>query len=62
MTMPREKMPLKSAAEVMLTAEEKRLAATKLLNKDVLGHKLIIMSSEVSARWLTPADTGGLLL
>ncbi len=40
-----------SAAEVTLTAEEKRLAATELRNKDVLGHKLNFMSSEVSARY-----------
>ncbi len=45
MTMPHEKMPLMSAAEVTLTAEEKRLAATELRNKDVLGHKLNFMSS-----------------
>jgi hypothetical protein len=51
MTMPREKMPLMSAAEVMLTAEEKRLAATELHKKDVLGHNLNVMSSEVSARY-----------
>ncbi len=36
-----EKMPLMSAAEVTLTAEE----------KDVLGHKLNFMSSEVIARY-----------
>jgi hypothetical protein len=51
MTMPRDKMPLMSAAEVTLTAEEKRLAVTELRNKDVLGHKLNFMSSEVSARY-----------
>jgi hypothetical protein len=39
-----------SAAEVTLTAEEKRFPPTKLRNKDVLGHKLNFMSSEVSAR------------
>jgi hypothetical protein len=49
--MPREKMPLMSATEVMLTAEEKRLAATELHKKDVLGHNLNVMSSEVSARY-----------
>ncbi len=48
MAMPRDKMPLMSAAEVTLMAEEKRLAATKLRNKDVLGHKLNFISSEVS--------------
>ncbi len=51
MAMPRDKMPLMSAAEVTLRAEEKRLAATVLRNKDVLGHKLNFMSSEVSARY-----------
>ena len=51
MAMPRDKMPLMSAAKVTLTAEEKRLAATELRNKDVLGHKLNFMSSEVSARY-----------
>ncbi len=49
--MPREKMPLMSAAEVTLTAEEKRLVATELRNKDVMGHKLNFMSSEVSVRY-----------
>jgi hypothetical protein len=39
-----------SATEVTLTAEEKQIAVTKLRNKDVLGHKLNFMSSEVSAR------------
>ncbi len=45
MAMPRDKMPLMSAAEVTLKAEEKRLAATELGNKDMLGHKLNFMSS-----------------
>jgi hypothetical protein len=40
-----------SAAEVTLTAEEKRLAVTELRNKDVMGHKLNFMSPEVSARY-----------
>ncbi len=49
--MPREKMLLMSATEVTLTAEEKRLAATELRKKDVLGHKLNFMFAEVSARY-----------
>ncbi len=44
-------MPLMCAAEVTLTAEEKRLVATELRNKDVLGYKLNFMSSKVSARY-----------
>jgi len=51
MNMPKHKMPIMSAAEVTLTAEEKRLAATELRNKDVLGHQLNFMSTEVSSRY-----------
>jgi hypothetical protein len=51
MAMPKHKMPIKSAAEVTLTAEEKRLAATELRNKDLRGHELNFISSEVSSRY-----------
>jgi hypothetical protein len=37
MWLPRDEMPMKSAAEVTLTAKDKRQAATELRNKDITG-------------------------
>jgi hypothetical protein len=51
MWLPREQMPIKSAAEVTLTAEEKRQAATELRNKDIRGHEVNLATSEVTGRY-----------
>jgi len=51
MEMPRSKMPIKSAAEVTLTAEEKRVAATELRAKDVRGHQINLNTDAVSTRY-----------
>jgi len=40
MSLSRDKMPIKTAAEITLTAEEKRLAAAELRAKDVGGHQV----------------------
>ncbi len=51
MWLPREQMPIKSAAEMTLTAEEKRQAATELRNKDIRGHEVNLATSEVMGRY-----------
>ena len=51
MWLPRDEMPMKSAAEVTLTAEEKRQAATELRNKDIRGHEVNLATSEVTGRY-----------
>jgi hypothetical protein len=51
MWLPREQMPIKSAAEMTLTAEEKRQAATELRNKDIRGHEVNLATSEVTGRY-----------
>jgi hypothetical protein len=45
MRLPRTQMPLRTAAEVTLTAEEARVAAAELRAADVRGHKVHLLSS-----------------
>lgn len=48
---PRNQMPLKTAAEVVLTAEEKRLAAQEMRAKDIRGHAVHAMVDKLAARY-----------
>jgi hypothetical protein len=51
MTLPRDQMPLKTAEEVTLTAEERRQAASEVRGPDIRGHQIHILVSEVSERY-----------
>jgi len=51
MAWDREKMPLKSAADVVLSAEEKRAAAVELRARDVRGHNFNVLVDRVADRY-----------
>ena len=51
MTLPRDQLPVKTAAEVTLNAEEARLAATELRAKDVRGHDIHLQTSLIGERY-----------
>ena len=51
MQLPREEMPIKSAAQVTLTAEEKRIAATELRAGDLRGHQINVNTGQVGLRY-----------
>ena len=51
MKQPKAKMPLKTAAEVVLTAEEKRAAAAETRAKDVHGHSIMLAVDQMAARY-----------
>src|SRR5450830_694747 len=51
MELPRSEMPLKTAAEITLTSEEKRLAALETRNADIQGHSVNFPSSELETRY-----------
>ena len=51
MRRPRAEMPLKTAAEVVLTAEEKRAAAAETRSKDVHGHSIMLAVDQMAARY-----------
>jgi hypothetical protein len=51
MWLPRSQMPIRTAAEVTLTAEEARVAAAELRAADVRGHKVHVLSSGVEDRY-----------
>lgn len=51
MTQPKEKMPLKTAAEIVLTAEEKRAAAAETRAKDIHGHTIAVVVDKMAARY-----------
>jgi hypothetical protein len=51
MRLPRAQMPIKTAADVTLSAEEKRQAAEELRAKDVRGHLIALVSSAVADRY-----------
>ena len=51
MQLPREEMPIKSAAQVTLTAEEKRIAATELRAGDLKGHQINVNTGQVGLRY-----------
>ena len=51
MERPKEQMPIKTAAEVTMTAEEKRVAATELRSGDVRGNLINLNTAVVSKRY-----------
>lgn len=51
MQLPKSEMPLKTAAEVILTAEEKRAAAAETRAKDVHGHSIMLAVDQMAARY-----------
>ena len=51
MRLPKERMPIKTAAEVTLTSEEKRVAATELRANDVKGHQVNFSEPAVASRY-----------
>ena len=51
MRQPRAEMPLKTAAEIVLTAEEKRAAAAETRAKDVHGHSIMLAVDQMAARY-----------
>ena len=51
MQLPRQEMPIKSAAQVTLTAEEKRVAATELRAGDLRGHQINVNQGQVGLRY-----------
>ena len=51
MHLPKGQMPIKMAAQVTLTSEEKRQAATELRANDVRGHQVNFNGPVVSARY-----------
>jgi len=51
MTRPRGEMPLRTVQEIVLTAEEKRLAAAETRAKDILGHTLHFAMDNMAARY-----------
>lgn len=51
MKLPREKMPIKTAAQVTMTAEEKRAAAAEMRAADVRGSMINLNSTAVTSRY-----------
>lgn len=51
MRLPREQFPLRNAAEITLTGEEKRTAATELKAPDIGGHVFINLKSTIGDRY-----------
>ena len=51
MRRPRAEMPVQTAAEVVLSAEEKRLAATEVRSKDIRGHSIHVVVNKMAARY-----------
>ena len=51
MQLPRDQLPVKTAAEVILSAEEARLAASELRAKDVRGHEIHLQTSAIGERY-----------
>ena len=52
MRLPYEEMPIKSAEEVTLSAEEKRAAAAEMRAKDIRGHQINLAQSKVTERYV----------
>lgn len=48
---PRESMPIKSAEQLTLSSEEKRVAASELKAPDIRGHVLLNLTSKVGDRY-----------
>ena len=51
MRLPRADMPVRTAAEVVLSAEEKRVAATEMRSRDVRGHSIHVNVDKMAARY-----------
>jgi hypothetical protein len=51
MTLPRAAMPVKTAAEIVLTAEEKRAAAAEMRAQDIRGHSIHIAVDKLAERY-----------
>ena len=51
MCLPRDQLPIRTAAQVTLTSEEKRVAATELRANDIRGHLINFNSPAVSAHY-----------
>jgi hypothetical protein len=47
---PVDSMPVKTAEELVMTAEEKRLAASEMRNKDLHGHVIHVLVDKVADR------------
>ena len=51
MRRPRAEMPLKTAKEVVLTSEEKRVAAAETRSKDIRGHSILLAIDKMATRY-----------
>lgn len=51
MSLPRDQFPIRTVDQVVLSGEEKRLAASELKAPDIAGYALSHLRSEVSARY-----------
>ena len=51
MLLPRDQLPIRSAEQVTLSGEEKKLAAAELKSPDLAGYSLSNLKSEVSMRY-----------
>jgi hypothetical protein len=51
MELDKKDMPLKTAAEITLTAEEKKAAAAEMRARDAAGHQINLNSAAVSRRY-----------
>ena len=51
MSLPRDEMPIRTAEQVTLSGEEKKIAATELKSPDIGGYVLSNLTTEVSTRY-----------
>ena len=51
MRLPQEEMPIKTAEEITLSAEEKRAAAAETRAKDIRGHQINLAQGKVTERY-----------
>jgi hypothetical protein len=51
MTLPVDQMPLKTAEQITLSAEERQQAAAEVRGGDIRGHQLHVLVSEVAERY-----------
>ena len=51
MSLPREQFPIRTADQVVLSGEEKKLAATELKAPDIAGYSMSNLKSEVATRY-----------
>ena len=55
MCQERENMPVKTAEQITLSAEEKRLAAAEMRAKDIYGHAINLVIDKMAARYASSA-------